>query len=310
MHRSLRYIVTFCLSLLTVVPSSHLAIAQESDSGDTALPDDRTNDEDADEETPDYATGVGNGGVVEAGVNGPSSSGGGGGGGGGNALPGPATFGPACTWTPITLANSPGTGEAPPEGGDADTQFTNDAGELGWYRKCPGTPLESVWTTPAVDPITLVPGASARARAQLPLPAPDMSPAAGVGSVVNLGLWLAIDDPGTTVARATLGTSWAEVEGKFDHVTIDPGDGSDPIECEGFGTPYPVGSEDPGEGPCGYTYLQRTSDDDPNQMTYTITYRLKWSTSDGRAGSLGTYERAITFDYDIDEIQIVGTGAE
>ena len=42
-------------------------------------------------------------------------------------------------------------------------------------------------------------------------------------------------------------------------------------------------------------------------MTYTITYALTWSTSDGQSGSLGTFDRSITFDYDIDEIQTVGT---
>ena len=88
----------------------------------------------------------------------------------------------------------------------------------------------------------------------------------------------------------------------------DPGDGSDHVTCEGFGTPYPAGAEDPGEGPCGHTYLQRTPDDQPHQMTYTITYALTWSTSDGRSGSLGTFDRSVTFDYDIDEIQTVGTG--
>ncbi len=91
-------------------------------------------------------------------------------------------------------------------------------------------------------------------------------------------------------------------------MSVDPGDGSGPVTCDGFGTPYPEGSNDPDEGPCGHTYLQRTPDNAPHQMTYTITYALGWSTSDGRSGSLGTYDRSATFDYDIDEIQIVGTG--
>ena len=134
-----------------------------------------------------------------------------------------------------------------------------------------------------------------------------MSPPPEVGSVVNLGLWFAIDDPGVTTARATLGAAWAQVQGDFAGVAIDPGDGSDPVTCEGFGTPYPDGAEDPAEGPCGHTYLQRTPDDAPHQMTYTITYDLTWSTSDGRSGGLGTIDRSVTFDYDIDEIQTVGT---
>jgi len=194
-------------------------------------------------------------------------------------------------------------------GTDIFAQVTNAAGDTGWLRHCPGDLAALfVWVAPAVDPIDLVPGASTRARAQLPLPSPDMNPAAEVGSVVNLGVWFAIDDPGTTTARATLASAWAQVQGTFQSVTIDPGDGADPVTCDGLGTPYPQGSNDPDQGPCGHTYLERTPDERPNQMTYTITYNLTWSTSDGRSGNLGTYDRSATFDYDIDEIQTVGTG--
>ncbi len=229
---------------------------------------------------------------------------------GGGGSPGPSTYGPQCTWTPATVSNLGG----PFLPGDVvDTtdiyaQIENDKGELGWLRFCPGdvTP-EFVWQGP-VDPIDLIPGAADRARARLPIPVPNMSPEPEIGSVVNLGLWFAVDDPGVTTARASLGNAWAEVQGRFDSVSIDPGDGSPPITCEGFGTPYPEGSNDPAEGPCGHTYLQRTPDDQPHQMTYTITYVLTWTTSAGGSGTLGTFDRAVTFDYDIDEIQTVGTG--
>ena len=255
------------------------------------------------EDTIDPTFDTGGDGTIGAETGTPGSSGGGG-------SPGPASYGPACTWVPATVSNLGGAflpGDVV-DNTDINAQITNDEGQFGWLRYCPGDLIaQFVWQAP-VDPIDLVPGASARARAQLPLPAPDMSPAPEIGSVVNLGLWFSIADPGVTTARATLGDAWAQAQGRFDHVSIDPGDGSPPITCEGFGTPYPEGSDDPGEGPCGHTYLQRTPDDAPHQMTYTITYALTWSTSDGRSGSLGTYDRSITFDYDIDEIQTVGTG--
>ena len=176
-----------------------------------------------------------------------------------------------------------------------------------WIRRC-GADEVFVWPAPAGDPIDLIPSASARARARLPLPTPNMSPAPEVGSVANLGLWFAIDDPGITTARATLGGAWAQVQGRFASITIDPGDGAAPITCDGLGTPYPDGANNPDQGPCGHTYTQSTPDDQPHQMTYTTTYTLTWSTSDGRSGSLGTIDRSVTFDYDIDEIQTVGTG--
>jgi len=231
--------------------------------------------------------------------------------GGGESSSGPATFGRACTWSPANVSNMGGPALPTDVAGGTDifAQVTNAAGDTGWLRHCLGDLAALfVWVAPAVDPIDLVPGASTRARAQLPLPSPDMNPAAEVGSVVNLGVWFAIDDPGTTTARATLASAWAQVQGTFQSVTIDPGDGADPVTCDGLGTPYPQGSNDPDQGPCGHTYLERTPDERPNQMTYTITYNLTWSTSDGRSGNLGTYDRSATFDYDIDEIQTVGTG--
>ena len=269
-----------------------------------APPDSVSGGSDVDEGTgPTFGGGVGGGGVIEAGVDqGPS--------GGGGGAPGPASYGPQCSWTPATI-NSLG-GPALPSDAiddlDPNQQIVNDDGEYGWLRLCPGDLVaQFVWQTP-VDPVDLIPGASDRARARLPLPVPDMSPAPEVGSVANLGVWFAIEDPGVTSARATLGSAWAQVTGTFASVTIDPGDGSPPIPCQGFGTPYPEGSNDPDEGPCGHTYLERTPDDEPHQLTYTITYDITWSTSDGRSGSLGTFDRPAVFDYDIDEIQTVGTG--
>jgi len=242
-------------------------------------------------------------GEIESGLDGGPSGGGGG-------SPGPASFGPQCTWTPATI-NSLGGPSLPGDivdDLDPNKQVVNSDGQFGWLRFCPGDLIaQFVWQSP-VDPVDLVPGASARARARLPLPVPNMSPAPEVGSVVNLGVWFAIDDPGVTTARATLGDAWAQVTGTFARVSIEPGDGSPPVVCDGFGTPYPEGANDPDEGPCGHTYLERTPDDQPHQLTYTITYDLNWSTSDGQSGSLGTFDRPAVFDYDIDEIQTVGTG--
>ncbi len=84
--------------------------------------------------------------------------------------------------------------------------------------------------------------------------------------MVNLGLWFAVDDPGFTTAGANLGAAWAEVQGSLDSVNIDPGDGSPPVTYDKFDSPYPDGSDDPGEGPCGHTYLQRTPDDQPHKI--------------------------------------------
>jgi hypothetical protein len=223
----------------------------------------------------------------------------------GGGSPGPASFGPSCTWTPATIGNTAGTpGVDNPA--DAGGQVTNEAGELGWIRNCGGN-VDFVWSTP-VDPIDLIGPAAARARQQLPDPDPIINPTAEVGGIVNLGLWHSIAQPATTTARATLGGAWAEVTGTFSQLTIDPGDGTEPFDCEGLGEPYPEGTNNPDEGPCGNTYTQSSPEDDPYRITYTNTYTITWRTSDGRSGTLDSYPRRITIDYDVDEIQTVGSG--
>jgi len=296
--------LTALASLFAALAPTMVASAQVSD----APPPDSSTDTTSGDSSGDTTTtsfGTTDDGDITAGVgSGPS------GGGGGGDSPGPATFGPQCTWVPATIGNLGGASLPSDvvDNTDINAQITNSEGEFGWLRLCPGDLVAAfVWQGP-VDPVDLVPGAADRARARLPRPVPNMSPAPEIGSVVNLGLWFAIDDPGVTTARASLGTAWAEVQGRFNRVSINPGDGSPPVICDRFGTPYPEGSDDPDEGPCGHTYLQRTPDDQPHQMTYTITYDLSWRTSDGGSGSLGTFDRAVTFDYDIDEIQTVGTG--
>lgn len=305
MHHSLMRSVTLCFAVAwAFFPLSQDVLASPESETPPSLPGERNNDSGRpDRPTPVVSTGVDDG-VVTVGVSGPGSND------SGNDRParsGPPTVGAPCTWSPLRGSDttSPDGGSPLPGGG---TQATDSQGRLGWTVICPGQPVEVRWTTPAVDPATLIQPAVDRARARLPLPTPIQSPAPDVGSVVNLGLWFSIEDPGVTSARATAAGVWAEATGTFVGVTIDPGDESPIIECDGFGEPYPDGTNDPDEGPCGYTYLQPTPDGEPYIVTYTITYDITWRTSDGRSGSVGAFDRDFSFPFDVNEIQIVGTG--
>jgi hypothetical protein len=78
----------------------------------------------------------------------------------------------------------------------------------------------------------------------------------------------------------------------------------DVVRCDGPGVAI-VDTNDPGEGPCGYTYRRSSPDDDPYVLSVTATWQVSYVSSQG-AGNAGTVERTSSVDYDVDEIQTVG----
>ncbi len=252
-------------------------------------------------------------GVIAAGVNGPGTNSGSGESGVGVVGPVRTSGGirAACRDRPATYGEFP---EFIPEGNPgsvgAGEQVESSAGgvvERGWVRECPGREDSFYWVT-QVDAIDLVPSAAARVAALLPAPSPDVNPSAEAGGIVNLGLWLAIEDPGVITARAALGGVWAQVDARVSGLRVDLGNG-DVVECDGVGVP--IGETGPEwesleQGPCGYTYRVSSPDEDPYVMSMTAVFEVSWRTSDGRLGSLDELSRSWSFDYDVDEIQTVG----
>ncbi|RLE26180.1 MAG: hypothetical protein DRJ50_01475 [Actinobacteria bacterium] len=200
-------------------------------------------------------------------------------------------------------------GGAPGEG-DRSTDQVAELGpdgevmRLGWWKVCPGSESQFVWVAPTVDIQVLIDGAAARARAATPVPVPNINPSPEAGSFVNLGLWLAIDDPGVTAARVDLGGQWAQVRAVLTGFDVDFGNG-DMISCEALGTPI-EDVDTVEEGPCGYTYRLSSPEDEPYLVTFTSTYAVTYTTSTGRSGALGPLSRSTSFAYDIDEVQTVG----
>ncbi|MEL6890838.1 MAG: hypothetical protein AAFP84_04535 [Actinomycetota bacterium] len=164
-----------------------------------------------------------------------------------------------------------------------------------------------VWVSTALDPTDALPALRDSIERVLPLPSPNMSPAPDVGSYVNLGLWVAVEDPGVTTDRATLGPVWAEGSGTLVSIEVDPGDGSEPFVCDGVGVPI-VDVNIKEEGPCGHTYLQSSPNDDPYRLSITSVYEVTYRLSNGVTGSLGEVRRSESWDYDVDELQTLGTG--
>jgi hypothetical protein len=138
---------------------------------------------------------------------------------------------------------------------------------------------------------------------RVPAPQPDLSPA-GPG-IVNLGMWLAVDVPDIPSAFARSGSNWARVTPTLASTTFDFGNG-DRTTCDGGGTAISA-LESIGEGPCGYTYTERSASGAPFRITVEMTWNI-WLDSSGGSRVLAPIRRSTTFDYDVFEIQTVGTG--
>lgn len=125
--------------------------------------------------------------------------------------------------------------------------------------------------------------------------------------VVNLGLRLAVDDPGQVSALAEIGPVWAAVTGRLAGVSWEMGDGSVGW-CVGLGTPYPEGSNQIEQGPVR-PHLQPAQ---PVAGTYSLSATARWdvvlTTSDGRNEMLAPMQISYPFSYRVGEIITIAEG--
>jgi len=229
-----------------------------------------------------------------------------------NTDSGGGSAGPVCSWQLHlgTVAEIDITGGSP-NYRDAETRANVEEpgpGVQALYRvSCPSG-VSFRWATPSdyVDRQALIAAAYQYMVRDIPAPELNMSPRPEVGGIVNLGLWLAVNDPGDVSAVAEVGSVWAVVTARFVGTTWDMGNG-DVVNCDGLGVPYPEGSNQIAEGPCGYTYTER-----PPAAGYTVTATGHWEahllTSDGVDQMLDPIDMEFEFAYDVDEIVTTGVG--
>lgn len=228
---------------------------------------------------------------------------------------GSASARPVCSYRLLTVAtqeagvDAPGARRATPYI-DIDTrEYVDGPGPRvgAWMSvSCPGGGggLRFVPTREAVDVQAVIDLAVDRARASLPVPTLAINPAAGVGAPAQLGLWLAVEDPGQINVVAQVGEVWAAATARYVGTSWDMGNG-DVVECDGLGTPYPVGSNIVDEGPCGYTY-RLPSDIGVRRVTVSGRWSVQLTTFDGRDELLDPGISTTGFDYRVYEIVAVG----
>jgi hypothetical protein len=154
------------------------------------------------------------------------------------------------------------------------------------------------------DPRISIPETLVEVRRRVPAPAPDLSPT--TRGVVNLGMWLAVQEPAESpvTARASAAPgSWAETSATLQTTTFDLGNG-DLVVCDGVGDPIPDSAKESIEPSptCGYTVRE--------SGTLTITITSRWTvvstTSNGDVVLQPDIVLSTTFDYRVIEIQTVG----
>jgi hypothetical protein len=214
---------------------------------------------------------------------------------------------PQCTYTKAYIGDLP----AAYEDFENDHPFTVEIDGVkmtGYWKTCPGQRRVLVLIDDSVTVQDMIDQVRASIRRRIPQPVANVNPAPEHGGYVNLGLWLAIDDPGLISAHAAAGSVAATAFAQHTSTHFDFGNG-DGVTCTGIGTPIEDVHPDldtTEEGPCGYTYRQSSPEESPYQLTISSTYAITY-TSTGGSGSLGTITTSRTYSYDIDEIQTIGT---
>ncbi len=118
----------------------------------------------------------------------------------------------------------------------------------------------------AVSVADLIPAVRDRASGMIGLPVPSVNPPPASGGIVNVGLWLAVEEQAVPSITAEAGGVWITVSPRLEATRYEFGNG-DAIECEGVGVPiesvHPdldVVEQSPS---CGYTYRRSSPDGDP-----------------------------------------------
>lgn len=153
-----------------------------------------------------------------------------------------------------------------------------------------------------------------RVTRRVPDPDPNLGFAVGDDGrariVVNLGLWIAVDNPDDIVARAEPAPGvWAEARATLDHIEFESGTGGGSGSCPGAGTPLPADHDTlVDQGGCGYTYTR------PDELgDHTATLRAVWRVTNTSSNTTGATQRPdivveTLVPITVVEIQTVGTG--
>ena len=169
---------------------------------------------------------------------------------------------------------------------------------------------ETIWQL-ITDPDPALVASVLRDRAAREIDPPVVSLSPSDQGVVQLGMWLAVADPGAYEVTASAAPgSWVTARAELSSTVFEMGNG-DVVECDGAGDPIPDSALDSAEPSpvCGYTYRQLNGGE-PFQVRVTSTWSVTWTSSRGTSGTQPPIVLSSTLDYPVVEIQTVGGPAD
>ena len=183
------------------------------------------------------------------------------------------------------------------EAGEFIRQIRDDGKNFFLYLQiCPGPAgdpvIDYLWIeeTPATDVVEL-------AREELIKIAPDpeavFSPDASLRQLVGLATFVWLDETSLEpiVAEASIPGLTATATATPSRIILDPGDGSEPLECNPDAAPYTSGADS--ESGCTHTFQRVSSISDSGTWDFTVTlhWDVTWVNS---LGGSGTAEPLVT----------------
>ena len=158
---------------------------------------------------------------------------------------------------------------------------------------------------PAITPSAEVLAQMAANGMTLPVPGARTWPPSGGTGLVNLPIWLHVDNWEPLVASATAGGLTATVEAVPVRSEWDLDEGS--LVCTDAGSVFDeTSSPDPGSSSCAYTYRRSSGirSDQTFHNSVVVVWHLRWSATNGQGGDLGEVSSPrADFELQIEESQ-------
>jgi hypothetical protein len=188
-----------------------------------------------------------------------------------------------------------------------------------YYLECTDEENRIVYGQPVVwdpaeplGPVVADVRAAEAALEALPIADPTIRTSPAADQLVGVEAWLWLDDPWTAqTATAAISSASATVNAEPVEVVWDPGDGSEPVVCDGPGTPFGGAAA----SDCTHVWQRRstvtsTGGDDPDgtfTLTATVTYEVTYTTTTGETGTLDPVTRTASIPVRVQELQAVIT---